>query len=500
MSYITELRETERLHCLNDIEYFIDTYGHIEDRDSPDGVIPYHMWPKQREDLHSIMGHKFNIILKARQLGYSWLACHIVSHLIITSGNKQAIGLSKSEEEAKELVRRVAMILRFIPELVAEKGYEPQGWDGPIFNAKALDIEVVYPDRTVSNFKALASSPGAGRSFTANIVIFDEWAFQGFAQEIWDGAYPTINRPNGGKFIGLSTIKRGSLFEELFTSDNMFNKIFTPWYADPSRDEAWYERTKRTLGEGITAEYPATIEEAMQVPGGAFFSEVRKETHEVPDTPSDRGEKVKRVCAIDYGLDALAALFGEIDTKGDITIYRTYKAPDLTISQASAVLKSLTAYEKIDYWLAPNDLWKRNNADGKTAFDLFHENGINFTPVSRDFIQGCIAAKEMLAVGANGEKPTLTFLRGSADECIKNMQKIQKDEHNPNVYAKTPHELTHYCDALRYLCIYWNGKAKDKTPKGKNPKWNKELLSEFRRATKEVKELMIKNLGSPYST
>jgi hypothetical protein len=29
----------------------------------------------------------------------------------------------------------------------------------------------------------------------------------------------------GGKVVGLSTIKRGTLFEELFTEDNNFNKL-----------------------------------------------------------------------------------------------------------------------------------------------------------------------------------------------------------------------------------------------------------------------------------
>lgn len=500
MSQKAELREAERKYCLENIEYFIDTYGHIEDRDAPDGVIPYKMWAKQREDLHSIMAHKFNIILKARQLGYSWLCCHVVAHLIVTSGNKQAIGLSKSEEEAKELVRRVAMILRFMPELVAEKGYEPKGWDGPIFAAKALDIEVTYPDRTVSNFKALASSPGAGRSFTANIVMFDEWAFQGFAQEIWDGAYPTINRPNGGKFIGISTIKRGSLFEEIFTGDNMFNKIFTPWYADPSRDEAWYERTRRTLGEGITAEYPATIEEALQVPGGAFFPEVRRETHEVTELASDRGENVKRICAIDYGLDALAAGFFEVDSKGYLTCYRYVERPELLPSEAAALLLSLSAYEKIDLWLAPNDLEKRNYRDGKSTFQLFRECGINFVPVDRDMVNGCILLKEALGVPNSG-KPILTFLKGCSDKdrVWEVFRKIQKNEKNPTVYERNkPHDLSHMIDMTRYLCMYWKPRVKvEELKSGKKNRWTKEMLQDWKRSSKEVRAIMEAKLGKP---
>ena len=119
------------------------------------------------------------------------------------------------------------------------------------FKASALELTVHYNDgRPDSIMKGFPSSPSAARSFTADLLIFDEWAFQQFAREIWTSAFPVINRPNGGKVIGLSTIERGSLFEEIFTDpDNGFNKIFIPWYADPRRDEKWYEDTKRALGD-----------------------------------------------------------------------------------------------------------------------------------------------------------------------------------------------------------------------------------------------------------
>jgi len=169
-------------------------------------------------------------------------------------------------------------------------------------------------------FKAFPSSPNAARSFTADLIIFDEWAFQQFAEEIWTSAFPVINRPYGGKVIGLSTIDRGSLFEEIFTNpDNGFNKIFIPWFADPRRDDEWYANTKRALGDLITQEYPASIEEALTVPGGSFFPEVNEKntiSHEL-----QTGRVVRYVC-IDYGLVMFAAHCISIDATGDAQIYR----------------------------------------------------------------------------------------------------------------------------------------------------------------------------------
>lgn len=120
---VGEQRVLELDYCRTHIEYFIDTYGHIEDKQAQDGefIKPFSMWDEQRRALHDIEASRWSIILKARQLGFSWLVMHIAAHLLITSYGKLAIGLSQSEKEAKELVRRLAVILRYMPELIEKK-------------------------------------------------------------------------------------------------------------------------------------------------------------------------------------------------------------------------------------------------------------------------------------------------------------------------------------------------------------------------------------------
>jgi hypothetical protein len=255
---------------------------------------------------------------------------HISAWLLLCFTGRTVIGLSRTEEEAKELVRRLSVIFTYIPELMAEISNQPPGWTGPVFRATALELTVTFPDGPVSVFKAFPSSPNAARSFTADLIIFDEWAFQQFAEEIWTSAFPVINRPYGGKVIGLSTIDRGSLFEEIFTNpDNGFNKIFIPWYADPRRDDKWYEETKKALGDLITQEYPASIEEALTVPGGSFFPEV---TERNTITSEPHTGRVVRYVAIDYGLDMFSAHWFTINTLGEAQIYREYDKPGTTIS------------------------------------------------------------------------------------------------------------------------------------------------------------------------
>lgn len=494
MNELEKIREAERKYCRDNILYFIETYGHIEDKDADELIQPFKPWQAQKDAIESIAAHRLNIILKARQLGFSWIAIHFAAQEVVCNEGHTVIGLSKTEEEAKELVRRLAVVLRYMPQLVVEKGYEPANWVGPVFHATALTLEVVWPSGKVSTFKALASSPGAGRSFTANLIVIDEWAFQQFAEEIWKGAYPTINRAGGGKVIGLSTIARGSLFESLFTDvDNGFNKIFIPWFADPRRDSEWYERTKRALGDLITEEYPATIEEALMVPGGSYFPEVRKDTHESAEMLTG---PLKRYCHFDYGLDMLSAHWTAVDTLGNTQTYREYDSPNLTISQAAQILLNVSADEHIDAWLAPPDLWNRRQETGKSVADIFSENGIELIKVSNDILNGCLLLKELLKVDEESGKCKHTFLKDACPNAIKCLQKIQKDKVKPSIYSKTPHDLTHDVDSMRYFAVWWVTPAQQQKNK-KRKKWPIDLIEDWKHASKEMKALMIKEFGEP---
>lgn len=489
---IHELRAMEVAYCHDNPDYFIDKYGHIEDKDNPENLIqPFKMWDEQRNALLSMKEHKLNAILKARQLGFSWLVLHYGASVLLKAGNT-VIGLSRTEDEAKELIRRMAVIFRYAIALIAEKGHEPTAWQDATFEFTALELRIKFPnDQPDSLFKCFPSSPNAARSFTANLIIFDEWAFQQYAEEIWTSGYPTINRPNGGQVIGLSTIERGSFFEQVFTDpDNNFNKIFIPWSADPRRDAEWYEQTKRAMGDKITQEYPATIEEALTVPGGSFFPEVKRATHISHEEM--RGLYRNFVC-IDYGLDMFSAHWIHVDEQGNAQVYREYDAPNKTIGEACAILLDLSSGEKVDLFLAPPDLWNREQVSGKSRALIFIENGVNLTKTNNDLAAGCASMKEWLRT--DGQNPAkLTFLDDKAPNLYRCLQKIQKDKKRENVYAKDPHDLTHDVDSLRCFCIYYIRSPKADI-KAKKHSWHKSIFEDFKNANKEDREYLMQKYG-----
>lgn len=501
MSSLGEIRQAELDYCAGDVVYFVKTYGHIEDRNSTEVIQPFNLWKEQEEALKGILEHKWTIILKARQLGFSWLVLHYATWMMMCHAGKSVIGLSRTEDEAKELVRRMVVILRNMRALVREKG-DTKGWDGAWFESSALSVKIHHPGKNDSVFQCFASSENAARSFTADLLIFDEWAFQQFDRAIWTAALPVVNRPLSGQIVGVSTIKRGSLFEELYTTpDNGFYKIFIPWYADPSRNQKWYDETMKISGKAaMWAEYPASVEQALEVPGGRFFPEVSESSILSEDRLK---QNTVCYCAFDYGLDMLAALWIVRDAFGNSQCIKEVYEPNLIIGAAAERILKTTQQlidsdliDRVEYYLAPPDLWNRSQETGKSRAIIFGENGLNLTKVNNDIKAGCMAMKELLAHD-EGKKSRFTIFGNSAPNLVRCLKKIQTDDKKPNQYANDPHELTHIVDGLRYYSVYWTHGAKNPSDK-KRKKWRRDQWEDYRSASPEDKKYLISIWGDPY--
>lgn len=444
--------------------YFVETYVHIEDKDAEELIVPFRLWPKQKEALESIDRHRLNIILKARQLGITWLSLAYAVWIMLLPG-KTVIALSRTETEAKELVRRVGVILRYMPELIRE---EP--WGGMTWEQSALKASVIHPNGLVSTFQAFASTPSAGRSFTANVIILDEWAFQEYAEEIWTSVFPTINRKNAGKVIELSTMKLGTMFEKTWKEAKNFNRIFLPWSTDPRRTAEWYESTKLAMGDRVYADYPASPDEAFMTVGGNFFPEIRDHIHLTDYIPAGT---CRRYISLDYGLDMLAAYWHRVDVNNEDIVYREIAKSGLIVSEAAAAIRAACGTEDIEAVYAPPDLWNRNRDTGRSTAEIFSECGLPMRRTSNDRVQGWLDLKEWLLPRETREeqtgtpviRPHMRFLRDAAPYLWRCLLTIQKDPRRPNDCANDPHELTHGPDALRAFAAGRPWAAEEELPR-----------------------------------
>ena len=442
----------------DDPAYFIENYCRIENKNGGNPIIPFDLWEGQKKALADIHREKMTIVLKARQLGISWLVVCYAAYMMLKVDGCTVLALSRTETEAKELVRRLGLVLDNMPEWIGNG----RRWRK---TQNALSVSVVG-EGLERRFTAFASSPGAARSFTADLIIFDEWAFQAYAEEIWTSGFPTINRPGGGKVIGLSTMALGTFFAKQWSDpDSGFYKIFLPWDTDPRRTVEWYANARKVLGESVYSEYPATPEEAMLAPVGAFFDEFRREYHVCEPFPVP--ECWRRYMAIDYGLDMLAALWLAVDDEGRAVVYREVYEPGLTIAQASAaILAAEDDREDIYQRFAPPDLFGRSQESGRTRTDIFRENGLVFDKASNDREAGWANIKDWLRADADEMGTARLRIFKSCPNLIRTLQAIPRDKKRPSDCAKEPHELTHAPESLRYLLSMRPQNPDTTVPKG----------------------------------
>lgn len=186
---------------------------------------------------------------------------------------------------------------------------------------------------------------------------------------------------------------------------------------------------------------------------GAFFPEVRRETHVVPDFWRIPGAW-RKYRVFDYGLDMLACLWIAVDFEGRSYVYREVRRSGLIVSEAAALMLELTpAGERIDATIAPPDMWSRQKDSGRSMAEIFMECGVGIIRAGSSRVQGWMALKEALKpMQGPGDRPGLVFCE-SCPGILRDMQSIQHDEKRPEDCAVEPHDITHAPDALRYYAV-----------------------------------------------
>lgn len=219
---------------------------------------PFILWPAQLTLLGDMLTERLLLILKARQLGISWLVLAFALWLCLYRPGRLVLVFSIGQNEANEMLRRVhAMYWRLSPALrailptITKDNTEEMGW--------------VNGSRILS----LPSRANAGSSYTASLAIMDEFAKNPRDGEIYTAVKPTID--GGGKLIILSSADgAGNLFADLckraMEQAGRFAFRFLPWQSRPGRNQAWYDAVAADAIDAshMKQEYPATPDEAFE--------------------------------------------------------------------------------------------------------------------------------------------------------------------------------------------------------------------------------------------
>ena len=192
------------------------------------------------------------------------------------------------------------------------------------------------------------------------------------------------------------------------------------------------------------------------IPGGAYFEEFRSDVHVVNGFQIPK--EWARFRTIDYGLDMLACYWIAMDPQSNMYVYKELYESGLIISDAAKrILSRSSDLEENIITSAPPDLWNRRQETGKSAADIFIENGVYLTKSSNKRVQGWYNVKEWLKVfetvdEQTGEKKLDSKLKifKNCHNLIRCLPQAQKADNDPNDVSDTPHEVTHSLDSIRY--------------------------------------------------
>jgi hypothetical protein len=262
--------------CSLDFAYWCDRWAQVYDAaparaGGARAWLPFRLWPSQREVAGVLQSRRLVVMLKARQLGMSWLTTAFGLWLMVFRPAATVLLFSKRDQEAVHLLSfRLRGMYDRLPEYM---------------RAQAVVVENSHELRLSNGSAALAFPTTGGRSYTGTLAVVDEADYvasagSGDLEALLDAVKPTIDA--GGRLVLLSTVDKsapGSAFKRIYEAakrgrangadGNDYEPVFLPWSARPDRDAAWYEGVKRDIWarsgnwDSLYAEYPATDVEAL---------------------------------------------------------------------------------------------------------------------------------------------------------------------------------------------------------------------------------------------
>jgi hypothetical protein len=227
----------ELLKCGKDPVYFINNYAKITHPQK--GLIPFKLYDFQEDCLRNYRANRFNVILKARQLGISTITAAYIAWLMMFQREKNVLVIATKFSTAANLVKKVKAIIKNLPEWIK-------------LTAVSIDNRTSFELSNGSQIKASSTSSDAGRSEALSLLVIDEAAHVEGLDELWVGLYPTLS--TGGRCIALSTPNGvGNWFHKTFkeaeSASNDFYPMTLKWDVHPDRDEEWFEKETKNMSK-----------------------------------------------------------------------------------------------------------------------------------------------------------------------------------------------------------------------------------------------------------
>lgn len=234
---MTPDEQAEWLVCAESPMYFIDRYCWIEDATAREWR-RFDLWPAQARTLRTILNNLLTIILKARQLGMTWLVLSYALWLMLFRPSATVLLFSKRDDESINLLDvRLKGIYQRLPE-----------W----MKVRATVTDSKHEWRLSNGSTAYAFPTTGGDSYTATLAIVDEADLVPDLGKLLAAVKPTVDA--GGQLVLLSRVdkdKPESEFKAIYRAAkegaNGWAPVFLPWHSRPERGVAWHEKIRREV-------------------------------------------------------------------------------------------------------------------------------------------------------------------------------------------------------------------------------------------------------------
>ncbi len=222
----------EYKRCMQDSVYFAENYVKVIALD--EGLVPFKLYPYQKEMFTHFEENRFNVVLACRQSGKSISACAYLLWFALFHPEKTIAILANKGATAREMLSRITLMLENIPFFL-----QP--------GSKALNkgsLEFSNNSRII----AAATSGSSIRGMSVNLLYLDEFAFVERAAEFYTSTYPVVSAGKETKVIITSTAnglgnQYHKIWEGAVQGINEFKPFRVDWHDVPGRDEAWRAQT-----------------------------------------------------------------------------------------------------------------------------------------------------------------------------------------------------------------------------------------------------------------
>ena len=225
--------------CMDNPLHFIENYVKIVSLD--EGLVPFKMYPFQKEMVGTFHNNRFTICKLPRQSGKSTTMISYILHYALFNPSVNIAILANKAATARDLLSRLQLAYEHLPKWL-QQGV--MSW-----NKGSLELE--------NGSKILASSTSASavRGGSYNIIFLDEFAYvpSNVAEQFFSSVYPTISSGKTTKVMIVSTPHGMNMFYKLWTDAENQRNTYIPievhWSEVPGRDEEWKKETIKNTSE-----------------------------------------------------------------------------------------------------------------------------------------------------------------------------------------------------------------------------------------------------------